>query len=252
MQPWLKHFSRRYFLKSGATVALGSIVTACGGGGGNSQPGTPNSPPAANSPPSSVIKPIIEVEPTSQNIEAGEKANFKVEATGDNLLYQWFKDGTLIPGAVTDSYTTPATSSEDHQSQYFVQITNNSGDSLNSNSATLSVTNSRITIISQPASQTVIQGQSATFSVSAEGSNLTYQWRKNGVAIAGANNSVYSTPPLAVADDGTEFSAAVTNSTGDVISSIALLNVNSPEPDSMTIDSLAVTIDSTSITADRV
>ncbi len=48
-------------------------------------------------------------------------------------------------------------------------------------------------IETQPVSQNVIAGQSATFSVSATPqSGQTYQWRRNGVALSGATNATYT------------------------------------------------------------
>ena len=50
-------------------------------------------------------------------------------------------------------------------------------------------------ITTQPASQTVTAGQTATFSVTATGTApLSYQWKKNGAAISGATASSYTTP----------------------------------------------------------
>ena len=52
-----------------------------------------------------------------------------------------------------------------------------------------------LSITSQPSSQTVTVGQTATFMVAATGSGtLTYQWKKNGTAISGATGSSYTTP----------------------------------------------------------
>jgi hypothetical protein len=82
----------------------------------------------------------------------------------------------------------------------------------------------------QPASQTVIAGQSATFSVSASGTApLSYQWKKNGASIAGATSSSYTTPPTTTADSGSQFSVLVSNSAGSVTSNPATLTVN-PQP----------------------
>jgi hypothetical protein len=44
-------------------------------------------------------------------------------------------------------------------------------------------------IMTQPASQNVAVLQPATFSVTARGGDVTYQWKKNGTAISGANAS---------------------------------------------------------------
>ena len=50
-------------------------------------------------------------------------------------------------------------------------------------------------IISQPGSQTVTVGLTATFTVMASGTGpLTYQWYVNGVPINGATSSTYDAP----------------------------------------------------------
>ncbi len=64
-----------------------------------------------------------------------------------------------------------------------------------------------ISISVSPTSQTVIVGQTANFSVVAEGSGpIMYQWKKNGVDIAGATLPTYVTPMTAAGDDNAEFS----------------------------------------------
>src|SRR2546426_12115927 len=97
-----------------------------------------------------------------------------------------------------------------------------------SSMATLTV-KSPPTITSQPASQTVTAGQTATFSVTAIGTApLSYQWQKAGVPISGANLASYTTPPTTTADNGAQFTVVVSNTAGSVPSSIATLTVNSP------------------------
>ena len=82
-------------------------------------------------------------------------------------------------------------------------------------------------ITTQPASQTVTAGQTATFSVAATGTAaLTYQWKKNNVAISGATSASYTTPTETTADNGAHFTVAVSNSAGSVTSSAAILTVN--------------------------
>src|SRR6267378_3072912 len=49
-------------------------------------------------------------------------------------------------------------------------------------------------ITAQPVSQSVIAGQTATFSVTATGTApLSYQWRRNGAAVSGATSASYTT-----------------------------------------------------------
>src|SRR5260370_167271 len=83
------------------------------------------------------------------------------------------------------------------------------------------------TITTQPANQTVTAGQTATFTVTAAGTApLTYQWQKNGVNIAGATSSSYTTPATTTSDSGSTFGVVVTNTAGTVTSASATLTVN--------------------------
>jgi hypothetical protein len=80
-------------------------------------------------------------------------------------------------------------------------------------------------IFTQPASQSKAIGDTATFSVSLAGSlPLYYQWRKGGVAIAGATSSIYTVAPVAPASAGS-YNVLVTNAFGSALSSNALLTV---------------------------
>ena len=58
-------------------------------------------------------------------------------------------------------------------------------------------------ITSHPQSVTVAPGATATFTVAATGTGpITYQWRKNAVAIAGATNASYSLSSVKKNDEG--------------------------------------------------
>lgn len=81
-------------------------------------------------------------------------------------------------------------------------------------------------ITTQPASQAVSAGSSATLSVAVTGNPPpTYQWRKNGVAIAGATTYSLMLTNLLPGDAG-NYDVVVTNSQGSVTSSAATLTVD--------------------------
>lgn len=81
-------------------------------------------------------------------------------------------------------------------------------------------------ITAQPASQTVMAGQIATFIVTASGeAPIEYQWLKNGTPINGATSPSYNTPATTASDSGSQFTVVVGNSTGTVTSSTATLIV---------------------------
>ena len=82
-------------------------------------------------------------------------------------------------------------------------------------------------ITSQPVSQTITAGQTATFSVAATGTApLSYQWKKNGSSISGATGTTYTTPATTTSDNGLTFTVVVTNSAGSASSNAATLTVN--------------------------
>jgi hypothetical protein len=75
---------------------------------------------------------------------------------------------------------------------------------------------------------TVNVGQQMAFSATAEGTTpFTWQWLKNGVAIAGATNASYTIASAATTDSGT-YRARATNSAGNAESNALTINVVVP------------------------
>ena len=177
----------------------------------------------------SATAPSITTQPASQTVTVGQTATFTVVATGTApLSYQWQKNGTAITGAISATYTTPATTSADNGAQFVVVVSNSAGNAT-SNAAMLTVNASATapSITTQPASQTVTVGQTATFTVVATGTApLSYQWQKNGTAIIGATSATYTTPATTSADNGAQFVVVVSNVAGNVTSNAATLTVN--------------------------
>src|SRR6202007_2353560 len=165
-------------------------------------------------------------------VTAGQTATFSVIATGTApLSYQWQKNGAAIGGATSSAYTTPAETTSDTGAQFTVVVSNSVG-SATSNAATLTVNPAPVvpSITTQPTSQTVTAGQTATFSATATGTApLNYQWKKNGAAISGATSSTYTTPAETTSDTGAQFTVVVSNSAGSATSNAATLTVN-PAP----------------------
>jgi hypothetical protein len=96
------------------------------------------------------------------------------------------------------------------------------------NSATVNVLDPYISV--QPVAETSIKGATATFSVTAHGaSTLHYQWSETvgGVttALLHQTNSTLSLPKVAVAQNDTFYSVAVSDANGSVTSSPAKLEV---------------------------
>ncbi|MGH9681080.1 MAG: choice-of-anchor D domain-containing protein, partial [Candidatus Acidiferrales bacterium] len=175
------------------------------------------------------LPPTITSQPLSRTVIAGQTASFSVAATGTSpMTYQWRKNGASISGATASSYTTPAETTADNNTQFTVAVSNSAGNTA-SNPAILTVNAAAIapTITSQPVSQKVNAGQPATFNVAVTGTSpFTYQWSKNGTPISGATSSSYTTPPETTADNNAQFAVAVSNSAGKATSNAAMLTVN--------------------------
>ena len=182
--------------------------------------------------PSAVVIPpvIILSHPSDLTVSAGSRATFSFEAGGSGALaFQWQKGSNAIAGATNDEYSIASAQAADADS-YRVVVSSGS-TSLVSNPAGLTVTAVvvlPVSISNQPASQSVPAGQVASFSVVAAGSPLvTYQWQKNGTAIAGATFHTYSISAVSAADAGS-FRVIVSNPAGAVTSASAVLTVTAP------------------------
>ncbi len=83
------------------------------------------------------------------------------------------------------------------------------------------------TFTKQPLAKSVNEGETATFSVAVSGTTpFTYQWEKNQAAIPGATSSSYTTPPVTLSDNGSQFRCVVTNLVSSVASDPAVLSVS--------------------------
>ncbi len=74
-------------------------------------------------------------------------------------------------------------------------------------------------ITTSPASSMVAVGQTAPLTVTATGGALSYQWLKNGLAVAGATSSSYG--PAATTGNAGAYTVKVSNAAGSVTSSVA-------------------------------
>jgi len=110
-------------------------------------------------------------------------------------------------------------------------------------------------IIAQPQSQTVSNGGTVTLSVSATGSGLRYQWRKDAVDLPGATNSVFVMSNVQLANEGL-YTVRISNAVGSVISSAASVSVPvtlviTTQPQSQTVNVGATATFRVSVTGSR-
>ncbi len=185
---------------------------------------------AQNDPPCTA--PSITSQPASRTNIQGSLATFSVTNSGTApFTYHWRKEGTNltnggnISGATNFSLTVSNVTTSD-TTNYTVVVSNHCG-SVTSSVATLTVIVPP-SIIQQPTNQTVVQGDNATFSVTATGTApLSYQWQLNGTNILNATANSYTIIGVLPADCG-NYSVVVTNLAGSTNSATAVLSATTP------------------------
>ncbi len=184
---------------------------------------------------------FITAQANNNNVCVGGTATFSIGATGTNLTYRWRKgnvvltNGGKISGANSANLVISNVESVD-AGQYNVIVTGgcNNESTQTSRNVSLNVSDETFTVTSQPTNQATAPGGSATFSVSANGMGITYQWMKNGNDLVDVNNiSGARSPNLTIsnatkADEG-NYACVITNNCGvRVVTSFVTLAVGSP------------------------
>ncbi|WP_162427488.1 T9SS type A sorting domain-containing protein [Pontibacter pudoricolor] len=174
---------------------------------------------------------------TPAQCEAGS-VTLSVTATGSNLQYAWYKEGSATPlvdtqgkisGATTNAITISNLALSD-AGKYYVTVSNSAtsvcSSTVTSNTTEL-IVNPLTRLTSQPQGLTVCPGSPASFSATATGTNLTYQWYKGTTALQGATAATLNITSVTAADAG-DYTVRVTGTCGVLTSAIATLIVNEP------------------------
>ena len=169
--------------------------------------------------------PVITQQPRSVAVLSGSPATLSVAASGSSsFTYQWRKYGVAISGATGASLALAGSAGD--AGNYDVQVSNSLGTATSA-VAQVSVASaaSAPVITLQPASRAVAVGGAVSMEAVAVGVPApSYQWRKNGAAVAGATNALLSLSSAQAADAGS-YDVVITNSAGSVTSSAAALRV---------------------------
>lgn len=150
--------------------------------------------------------PTIQFHPANRtNCASVSSVTFAVSAAGEDLAYQWFRNGAAV---VNDAHITGATSPTlvisrptGFDAGDYRCVVSNACGAVESNIATLAQSNFGPIILEAPEPVALDAGQDATFDVRATGvGTLTYRWRRNGVNLTeGGKFTGVQTPMLRVA-----------------------------------------------------
>ncbi len=163
----------------------------------------------------------ITTQPVGNTYCEGSNISLSLVATGSGLTYQWKRNGTNVTGATSATYS--VTASTLNAGTYTCVVTGACG-SVTSNSANI-VVNANTTITQQPVSANLCDGGSINLSVTATGTNVTYQWKLNGSNITGATSATYSAT-ASTSTSGT-YTCVVSGTCGSVTSNSATITVGS-------------------------
>ena len=180
--------------------------------------------------------PMITTQPAAaQTAVENGSATFTVAAAGDGALsYQWTKGGAALPGQTAGTLALATVKPADAGTYACIVTDTLNGTVISGTSANAVLTVNAIpTFTAQPqASQTQVQGATATLAVAASGSGtLAYQWTKGGVALPGQTAATLTLAGLQAADAAT-YACVVTSTLNGTVttatSASAVLAVNLP------------------------
>ena len=181
------------------------------------------------------------------NGEVGKIYNQTLEATGSDTITWSVTSGSLPAGlTLNNGGMITGTPTAQGESTFTVTATNGYGDG-DSEALSITINPAALSITTQPSNQSVTAGQTATFSVVATGSNLTYQWQQstdNGsiwMDISSATSSSYTTQTATMVMNGYQYRCVVTGNGGSVTSDAATLTVTAA-----TVPVTGVTLNKTS------
>lgn len=169
---------------------------------------------------------MVDTEGSTGGIINGSPDSFQIGADGESggIVFNG-KSGTVY-GNVTLQDSLTINEGE--------TLTIPQGSSLNTNGNLINngTIVSAPTITAQPISQTVEEGNPATFTITASGSDLQYLWQKsadNGiswiVADGAATEATYTTEAATTGMNGLQYRCVVWNSLGEITSNAAILTV---------------------------
>lgn len=169
--------------------------------------------------------PIFVNPPRDTTVCLGETVQFTAIANGNDITYQWRKDGKNIENAVGNSLAVIHVTAAE-AGNYDV-IAKNSCNLTTISSVAVLKTREAAVITLQPKDTSAQAGISVGITVGVSGSVLKYQWQKNGVNRPADTLSTISFAAVKVSDTGS-YKCIIKTPCGNLESAVAKLKVTAP------------------------
>lgn len=157
-------------------------------------------------------------QPSDQSVCEGSNTSFTVAASGTGIIYQWqvstdgggtytnINNGGFYSGATAATLSITGAAFSLNNNRYRCQLSNPGCTTPGISNAAILTVNTLPAIVTQPVNAAICAGSNNSFSVTATGSGITYQWQLSVNGCAGpwtnvANAGVYSgvtTPTLTI------------------------------------------------------
>lgn len=157
--------------------------------------------------------PVIVAQPRNREVCKGSSLDVSILAAGVGLQYQWYRNDYRLDGQTSNVLSIQNVKLSD-AGTYTVEVTNACGQTTTSTGFVVSVI-SKPVIIVQPQPARVDEGGLIRLTVDASDARA-YQWKFNGVSIAGATSAVLEKQNATEADAGF-YHCIVTNACGQAL-----------------------------------
>ena len=173
-----------------------------------------------------VAQPLnIVTQPVDYYGPAGSTATFTVEAAGDGLSYQWYvknRTATRFSKSSITAATYSVTLTETNEGrQLYCVVTDAYGNTEQTDTVSMSIAAPALAILRQPSDYTGPAGSTATFSVVADGEELSYQWYVKKPSASKFSKSSITTATYSVeltaARNGNRLYCVVTDAYGNTV-----------------------------------
>ncbi|MCG8473331.1 MAG: immunoglobulin domain-containing protein, partial [Desulfobacterales bacterium] len=176
-----------------------------------------------------LMPPTITKQPADQkDVDELTSASFGVRASGSLLTYQWYRGGELLTGETSPSLTISNLMYDvHHNTRYHCVVSNKAGEEggkVTTREALLTVRRVKPVITKHPVGGSFDEGDELVLTILATGSDLHYQWFKDGSAISEAKSQTFAIASLVYEDRGT-YQCKVSNSLYSVESEPAVVDV---------------------------